>query len=416
MRTLSLCLRSLLKLLGKSDRKVAAVFAFAGPSAHAVVSYIHKGAPDVPIWLFSTVRPLPETAALCERVYEQPSSVILLLDAQRRLWKRWVAISAATWTGDHGNWLMKVAPLLVPPFRALLRNEHGDFFRGTPGAILVHHTRRLRDLVHSTWHRALDIARACWLLVSYHIWRSGPCTRTKDVLRGLARLAAARFLLWCCYPGRKLFGLVHGDAPLELPSVPADGDGLVRYVEERSEFDASNLAALAGSSDARWIVWQQRGDCAPVDDMLTLFDDERTFAVSRQTHVRGWKPTLFPMAPFRVLQPGEASQVLAPISDTIVVDRRKLLALGVPDRGPAGTAWMLLFWKAAAAGWRSYSVGLSGALGYQPDRPAEEAAFIFRVLANPALRRLGPREPDLARGSIAFVPLGGWRHGEARGV
>ena len=62
---------------------------------------------------------------------------------------------------------------------------------------------------------------------------------------------------------------------------------------------------------------------------------------------------LFPFAPFRTLQPEEATQVLAPLSGTILLDRQKLLSLGIPRCGLAETAWMLLFWKAAAAGWRS---------------------------------------------------------------
>ena len=65
--------------------------------------------------------------------------------------------------------------------------------------------------------------------------------------------------------------------------------------------------------------------------MIALFEDPRTFAVSPQTHFRAWKPAIVPTAPFRTLQPGEISQVLAPISHTILVDRAKLLALGIPD-------------------------------------------------------------------------------------
>jgi glycosyltransferase involved in cell wall biosynthesis len=86
------------------------------------------------------------------------------------------------------------------------------------------------------------------------------------------------------------------------------------------------------------------------------------------------------------------------------VDRRKLEALGIPRGSLAAAAWLLLFWKAAAAGWRSYSVGQNRQLSRQPDFPVEETAFLFRVLSQPALKRLCPREPDLSRGSIAFAP------------
>ena len=68
-----------------------------------------------------------------------------------------------------------------------------------------------------------------------------------------------------------------------------------------------------------------------------------------------------------------------------------------------GCALLLLFWKAAAAGWISYSGG-----GRQPleefDWPYEEAEFVVRALSDPALKPLGPRDPDLSRGNIFSGP------------
>ena len=151
-----------------------------------------------------------------------------------------------------------------------------------------------------------------------------------------------------------------------------------------------------------------------IDDLLPLFDDPATFAVSRQSSYRAWKPVLLPTAPFRTLQPGECTRVLAPLGSTIVVDRRKLQALGVPEGSLPTTAWMLLFWKAAAAGWRCYSAGQEQSLETQPDFPSEETAFLLRVLRQPGLRALGPREPLVSRGNIAFS-LGHGRAGKAPG-
>jgi len=139
-----------------------------------------------------------------------------------------------------------------------------------------------------------------------------------------------------------------------------------------------------------------------MDDLAPLLDDPRTFAVSRQSHFRAWKSVLFATAPFRKLQAGEATRVLAPFSGTILVSRQKLAALGVPDSRLAATAWLLLFWKAAAAGWRSYSIGHDGPAGAEPEFPVQETAFIFRVLRNRIWRTLGPQEPELARGNIGF--------------
>jgi glycosyltransferase involved in cell wall biosynthesis len=164
------------------------------------------------------------------------------------------------------------------------------------------------------------------------------------------------------------------------------------------EWDAEALRQAAEGTNARWILWGHGEDFA---DMLPLFDDPRTFAVSRQRHFRGWKPMPVPMAPFRELQEGEASRVLAPVSDTILVDRARLLALGIPRASLAGTAWMLLFWKAAAAGWRSYSIGQKEPLREQPDFPMQELAFVLKVTADASLRRLGPRQAALSRGAVA---------------
>src|SRR5262249_1146759 len=98
----------------------------------------------------------------------------------------------------------------------------------------------------------------------------------------------------------------------------------------------------------------------------------------------------------------EATQVLAPVSQTVLVDRQKLLALGVPKTIVPGTAWLMLFWKAAAAGFRSYSVGGAEKIDPAPDWPYEDAEFVTRVLMDHSLRLIGPREPDLARGNVAF--------------
>ncbi|MBZ5727256.1 MAG: glycosyltransferase family 4 protein [Acidobacteriia bacterium] len=400
-------IRSLLKLAGKSERKVAAVFGYNPTGCHAAVVHLRAGAPEIPVWLFTTAQPLPETAALCESVRVSRNSLALLWQAQLGLWRQWVCISVAPWTGEGGTWPLKVAPFLIPPFRALLLNRHGDFLPGTAGNILLHWRRGLWNAHHSGWNRAKDVGRALWRLISYHVWRSGPVTHAKDVTVSTSLLLAATVLRWLSYPDRKLFQLLHGQEPLPLFCAPADGSGVARFTPGGADWGRAELERLVNSSDARWILWQEDGAAGPVDDMLPLFEDPRTFAVSRQASFRGWKAMPIAMAPFRTLQPGEASQVLAPVSGQMLVDRRKLAALGIPRSSLAGTAWLLNYWKAAAAGWRAYSIGPRAEgrrLDLQPDFPAQERAFLFRVLANRRWRCLGPREPDLARGSVAFRP------------
>jgi hypothetical protein len=102
-------------LQARSDRKVAVVFGPDPPLCHRAVVHLARGAKDVPVWVFSTSPPLPETAALCERVSVAPNSRALLVDAARQLSRRWVALAVAAWTGERRGWLLKLAPFLMPP-------------------------------------------------------------------------------------------------------------------------------------------------------------------------------------------------------------------------------------------------------------------------------------------------------------
>jgi len=400
--------RRLLRLMGKGDAKVAAVFAFDPFSCHRAVAHVAAGAPGIPIWLFTTVAPPAETAGLCERVAIGRHPAALLMGAQGSLWSRWVVLAVAPWTGAGGPWLLKLAPFLTPPFRVLLLNEHGDFFPGTPARVLGHLGRRGYDRVHPVCSRLFDLRDGYWRLFTYHIWRSGPVRRVTDEVAAFLLLAAATGLKLTGHPHRWMFRQLHGAESLAVEEAAAGASGgVARFCQRGRVWNGAALEAFARSSQARWILWVE-GEDVPVDleSLLPVLEIPRIFAASRQSHFRAWKPSLLPAAPFRTLQPGEASAVLAPIANAVLVDRRKLLALGVPRGSLAMAAWMVLFWKAAAAGWRSCSVGRRKAstLREQPDFPAQETALFLNVLRHKELRRLGPREPDLVRGSIAFSP------------
>jgi glycosyltransferase involved in cell wall biosynthesis len=403
-------LKACIRALGKGDAKVAAVFGADAEACHTAAAYLAAGAPGIPLWLFTTSMPRPETAALCERITIRTSSAALLFEAQAQLWRRSVAICAGAWTGSGGSWLLKLAPLLVPPGRAVFLNECGDFLPGRPAPIAAHLKRRIRDAAKSAARRAGDYWNFLWDLLTYHIWRSGPCTRVKDVA-GAARDAAgavslriaATLLKLCGYPDRQLFHRMHGQAPLYAPDVRATGSGIAVYRQTGPQWDAGGFERFARTTAARWILWRQGEGAAP-EELFEPFEDGGCFAASAQEHFRAWDPGLFATAPIRELQRGEASQVLAPLSGAILVDRHKLLALGIPACRFASTAWMILFWKAAAAGWRSFSVGCGLPVSRQPDMPMQERAFIWRVLRDPSLRQLGPCEPDLSRGTVASAP------------
>ena len=393
-----------LRFLGKSNQKVAAVFGHTPEACHCCVAHVRAGAPGIPIWLFSTVPPDDVTVSICDAVHVDGNAFALLLRAQKLLWPRWVALSVGVWTGDPGGWPLKLAPLLIPPFRALFLNARHDFLPGTPVRIFYHNWRNGRDRLHSAIYRLGDIASGCWWLISYHIWRSGPCTRAKDLLRSFGLWTVATLLRWSSYPHRRWFPRIHGRDRLLLSPPPGEGSSVAPFTQHGPEWEGEELEKLVLSSKARWILWHEDGVVESAGDMLPLFDDERTFAVARQIHYRGWKKQLAAAAPFRTLQPGEATRVLAPLSRALLVDRRKLAALGIPKCSLPGAAWMLLFWKAGAAGWRSYSIGQSRAVRPQPDCPMDEASFLLRMLGDSDLRRLGPAEPPLSAGNIAFLP------------
>jgi glycosyltransferase involved in cell wall biosynthesis len=290
------------------------------------------------------------------------SALLLLMSAQHESWPRWVAIGVAPWTGGLRGWPLKLAPFLIPPFRTLILNEHGDFFAGSPGVIARHISRRSRDRASTVWNaiRTAGHVAGNWLRLNG--------SRVGSLLvESALRVIGLRRHAW--------FPKLHGC--------------------ERLRIELDDLTPDP-------VLW---GKGAATPEMVALFDDPRTFAVGRQRHFRAWKRTIVPTAPFRTLQAGEASQVLAPISDCILVDRRKLDALGVVDTAKLTTAsWLLIFWKAAAAGWRSYSVGGEAELREQPDLPVHESAFFLRVALDRWLRAIGPAEPYLTRGATAFHP------------
>ncbi len=397
-----------LKRLGKGERKIASVFGVNAAAAHEAVLHLRRGAPDVPIWLFTTAEPFPDTAALCECVYRDRNALPLVVDAQRRLWPYWSAISLSTWTGQRGAWALKLAPFLISPFRVLILNRDGGFFSGTPSNIFIHVMRAAREGIHNLRVRAVEATveardRVQWAIHPTRV-------RTGNLSRGFSKLSAATglrvasvLLRWIADPHVALFRHLHGKRPLILDVEASSPDGVLHFRQSGQDWNGEALEKAAQASDARWVLWQSGSESDAIADGRILFGDSRTFAASRQAYFRGWRKMVVATAPFRELQMGEAARVLAPLSRSILVDRKKLLALGIPRCSMAGVAWLILFWKAAAAGWRSFSVGPAhSGLLEQPEFPIQDAAFVLRTLSTPALRRLCPRQEDLSRGNIGF--------------
>lgn len=404
LRDYKALVRRLLLRVGKSDSKVAVVFGRTPESCHTAVSYLHAETPEVPVFLFANTQPFPETFDLCKEVHVHQSAVATLLHAQRILWSFWVAISIGVWDGERGRWLTKWTPFSIPPFRVLLLNANGDFLPGSPRHVLRHAAQLARDGAREAW-------------ICLRSWGNGARAVLHfagDLIRSAGRkvfhlslLTASLLLRVCGNPQRRWFAHLHKerrlDLALALERTPATGVAV--FTQAGEHWDGDALERFARSATARWILWQQPPAVEHnANELILPFGDVQAFAASHQPYFHAWKPVLLPTAPFRALQPGEASRVLAPLASAILVDRQKLLAVGIPRCSMPEVAWMLCFWKAAAAGWHSFSVGHDAPLCEQPDSPVHETAFLFHLLANSALRRLGPREPALSRGAISCMP------------
>lgn len=355
----------LFRLLGKNQGKVIAVFAVSAVRAHYAVRYARTTAPEIPVWLFCLEPPEAETAALCERVHSGGSSLRLFLKAQRLLWPRWVSFSAATWSGEPGHWLVRMAPLLIPPFRTCLFNEHDDAFLGTASNIWKHARYRLRT--------------------------SGD-DRPLVVLVGLQiEMMLAR---WACAPFRAALRRANGQAALSISLAGGSNEKVMIF---RGRWNWREAERAARGSKAGWILFERPGSADTLEDALPLLGDPRTFAAARQRGFQRRQPAVLPCHPPRKLHRGQIWQVAAPVSTPLVVDREKLLALGIPHVNSFGAAWREIFWKATAAGYRSYALGGGENCREQPDHPLEEARFALNVLRDPKLRQLRSGQPDLAR-------------------
>lgn len=365
----------LLRALGKSSTKVTAVFAQDRASADLQVSYLRSNL-TLPIWLFTLEEPSIETASQCASVVTSRSAGALWFHAQQKLWPYQVALALADWNGKRGGWPLKLAPLTIPFFRALFRNQEGEYFPGSPRMIALHTrltlTRQLSNLRISAGEVALGSA----------IW------------------VFAFTAQWCSPLSRFVFRRIRPTAHLTL-NAPAQGTGIAHYRYTKREWNPQRIQELLRHSGAEYIFFQRDDDHSATTDLLSAFHNPDTFVASSQNSVRSWRKLLFATAPFRQLAPGELTRVHAPVSAAMLVSAAKLRALHLPELSSFGSSWYALFHQAAAAGWPSYSVAGPHIAAELAAVPFDEAQFVITLLAEPELRRLAPRLPALAQGNIA---------------
>ena len=333
-----------------------------------MIGYI-RASLNLPIWLFSPI----ELTVPCDRAIVGAS----WWQIQRELWPYKVALAVTEWDYTKGNWLIKSAPFTIPFFHPLIRNISGGYFAGSPGKV---------------WHYV-------WLGIRR--WLDDAWTYGGELALGALLWVFAFFAQWNSALSRAVFRRLHGTRHLSLEAVPR-GEGIGSYRYTGRKWDVRRIAEMEGA----YGFFQREDDHSDPSDLLAPFRDPDTFAVSRQHAVRSWRKLLFATAPFRVLQVGEASRVYAPVSPAMLVDLAKLRALGIPSLSSFGSNWYLLFYKAAAAGWHSYSVG-PGTATELAAVPFDEAEFVRAVVEDPLLRGLAPRAPALSRGNVVASPSHG---------
>ena len=202
-------------------RYVVVVFSADGETSRFAVRHVRARIPNLPVLLFSTAPPFGDVASVCGEIVIEPNSLVLLWRARRRLSGCWVALGVSAWTGEHGHWLTKLAPFLIPPFRTIVLNRHGDFFDGDLCGILRHNWARLRDQLKL----GLDLSRAAFLA----------------------------FLELCAPVFRAIFRRLQGDERVEVPA-SAVGEGVDLFVQIGEFWDGDALERFAQASDARWIL------------------------------------------------------------------------------------------------------------------------------------------------------------------
>ena len=405
-------MKKLRKMLpgGKREPKILVVFSNRQEDCDRLIRYLSRRVANSP----ATAYPIhayclekPYEAKRCAHVVVDPDPRRLYRQAQQELADSWVALSATSWNNVPHGALLKLIPFTIPPFRGIVGNENGDVFelRLFPAA------RHMIDRGRQWWHRTFaGIGHWVELHIVWPVRHGSTWFRVKvrdRIVWGTA--VALGNMAWFASHIVPLTRNMFDRLPPGKPSpidLPNDGSssGITRIEYGDLDWLREEILQTIAHSESRFVLFCPPGYVESFDDFLPLFDHRSTFAVTRQNGYREWREIMVTLSPFRILKPREASQVAAPLAPVVLVDRKKLLKLGIPDTLVFGVAWLALFWRAGAAGWRSYSVGGTGTVEQQVDYWLEEMLFVKHLYLNPDLQRLANEAPLLSRGNIAFRP------------
>jgi glycosyltransferase involved in cell wall biosynthesis len=358
------------KLIGADRPKVIAVIGLTRSEVEVGIAHARTCGSDLPIRSWCA-----EDGATARKVRHHLQTV-------------WPALTVVAWTGTKRHTGLKLLAFTVPPFRIVIFNEAHGFFAARPGRIAAHAIRRFRDATRNLLHLS-----GGWLYsIAY---------RSAQRLRDIANLSYALLLealarIAPILPAPKLPVAQVTD----LPSRPAPGEAGTTYTKlilSGRSWPQSKIKNVLSKSKADFLILQTQNETNDPQPLIEGALKVQAFATARQIAYTGWRAQLLNKHPFRRLQPGEIAQVSAPWSNQIAIRRDIFAQLRVPNATTTGAALMLLFWKAALAGWKSYAIGHGAPVTQEPAMPLEDREFALRVPPS-------PQPGERARGNVAFSP------------
>ena len=376
-------MKSILKYLIGTDRgKIIAVLAVTREEAAACVEHARTAGTSLPVRVWCAEP--GEALVPCDHYFAGATRA----QARADLGRVWPALVIVAWSGMGTGTGLKLLPFFTFPFRFVARNEAGGFFPGGAGPVFLHCSRRLKD-----WAEAAAIRLAEWMHSA--AYRSGE--RIRDVFIWvwslfLALLALLAPLVLPLARAAMTRNTEPSQASVEAP--PADVSSVEIQVADRL-WRRARIGMALKSSAASWVVFRHPSCTASADELLEVGQATGAFAVARQAAYTGWRRRITTRHPFRVLQPGEMSQVFSPASPLLVVRADVLRRLGLPRAFTFGAAMELLYWQAASEGLESFVVGTGENLSQEPAMALEDVEFVVRR------KPLQPRMADLRRGNVA---------------
>jgi len=373
------------EFMGADRPPVIAVIGLTRNDVETCVAHAATSGSGLPVWAFCA-EPVDQIEG-CARL----RSEVTPADVRRDLSTVWPALTVLAWTGGRSAPGLKFAPLLRPPFRAVICNEAHGFFAANPGLVAAHGLRRLRDTAVAAARRVND-------------WRIGLTDKAWSVL-----LALLGVLAKCSRPFARAAMAHHGQGYAGALLIPEPcGSRYAEIVIPGRSWPRCRVLHAAVSSTAHFIVFRRPGEESSPEPLIGLARDTGAFAVGVQTAYSGWRNVLVTRHPFRKLQPGEVTQVMAPWSPLLVIRRDLLLRFGVPRAATFGGALLILYWKAAAAGLRSLiwasPSDRTAPITQEPGMELEDAEFALRLILSRELRRLAASNPLRVRGNVVSTP------------